>query len=277
MLESPMKIRSALLAATMAAFLASVPRAEDATVASPRIRTKHAAPAAASAPGAPSAVDSAPAPDSEIIDAPTSAVLDDHAYSTRSRFYSQGGLLEYLSFGVYPGVNLGVSAAVDSLIGDQKSVRVRAPNAQIKWRFFEGDQVLPSLAVGYDGQGYGYNTTIQRFNQRQRGFYLVGTKELGVPGLQIHPSFNISDFNSNAIFGSLPLTLNIRDRAEILLEWDNIANWSASRFNAGLRVFLTSNFHVDFAVRAIGAGGDYSDGAPKGPERIVQLKYSNSF
>ncbi|MDE2143173.1 MAG: hypothetical protein KGJ84_12260, partial [Elusimicrobia bacterium] len=102
-------------------------------------------------------------------------------------------------------------------------------------------------------------------------------EEIGVPGFQIHPSFNISDFDSNAIFGCLPLTLNIRDKAEFLLEWDNINNMVDSRVNAGIRAFLTPNFHVDFAVRAIGAASHYSDGAPRGPERIVQLKYSNSF
>jgi len=260
----------ALLAAALAALLAGAARAaETATVSTPKIRAKHA-PAASSD-------SSIQSPDADIIDAPTSAVLDDHAYSTRSRFYAAGGVLEYLSFGVYPGVNLGASAAVDGFIGDEKNVRMRAPQAQVKWRFFEGDQALPSMAMGYDGQGYRYNTGDRRFNQRQRGFYLVGTKELGIPGFEFHPSFNISDFDSNAIFGTLPITLNIRDKAELLVEWDSIANWSDSRFNAGMRFFLTPNFHVDFAVRAIGAGGNYSDGAPKGPERIVQLKYSNSF
>jgi hypothetical protein len=263
-------MNKAPLAAALAALLAGSALADDsATVASPKIRAKHAAVA--------SSDNSIQTPDSDIIDAPTSAVLDDHAYSTRSRFYAQGGILEYLSFGVYPGVNLGASAAVDGFIGDEKNVRMRAPTAQVKWRFFEGDQALPSMAMGYDGQGYRYNNGDRRFDQRQRGFYIVGTKELGIPGFQFHPSFNISDFNSNAIFGTLPITLNIRDKAELLLEWDNIANWSDSRFNAGMRFFLTPNFHVDFAVRAIGAGGFYSDGAPKGPERIVQLKYSNSF
>ena len=266
-----MRNRPALLAALLAAFLSSAARAaDDATVASPKIRAKRAASAA-------SPSESAQPPDSDIIDAPTSAVLDDHAYSTRSRFYSQGGIQEYLAFGVYPGVNLGASAAVDGFVGDSKNVRMRAPNAQVKWRFYEGDQSLPSMAVGYDGQGYRYNSSIHRFNQRQRGFYVVGSKELGVPGLLIHPSFNISDFDSNAMFGCIPMTYNIRDKVELLVEWDNIANWSDSRFNAGARFFLTQNFHVDFAVRAIGAGGSYSDGAPKGPERIVQLKYSNSF
>jgi len=216
-------------------------------------------------------------PSTDVVDAPTTAVLDNYGYSARSRFYTRGGLMQFLSFGVYPGINLGASAAVDGLIGDERGVRMRAPTAQVKWRFYEGDNELPSVAIGFDGQGNQYNSGIRRFNQRQRGFFVVATKELGVPGLELHPSFNISDFDSNSIFGSIPLTFNIRDKVTILLEWDNINNWSDSRLSSGLRVHLTPNFNTDFAVRAIGAGGFYSDGGRRGPERIVQLKYSNSF
>lgn len=216
-------------------------------------------------------------PDVDVIDAPTTAVLDHGGYSTRSRFFAQGGILEYASFGVYPSMNLGASASVDGLIGDERHVRMRAPTAHVKYRFYEGDSELPSLAVGFDGQGYRYNSGSKRFNQRQRGFFMVATKEIGVAGFQVHPSFNVSDFDSNGVFGALSLTLNIRDKTTFLAEWDNISNLSDSRFNAGLRAYLTPNFHVDFAVRSIGAGGWYSDGAPKGPERVVQLKYSGSF
>ena len=262
-----MKLMSALLAALLLG--ASAARAEEATSSAVKIKPKATAARSARSGGV--------TPDTDVIDAPTTAVLANYGYSARSRFYSRGGLLQHLSFGVYPGINLGASAAIDGLIGDESHVRMRAPTAQVKYRFYEGDAQLPSFAVGFDGQGYAYNTGIRRFNQRQRGFYVVATKELGVPGLELHPSFNVSDFDSNSIFGSIPLSINIRDKASILLEWDNIANWSDSRLNAGLRAYLTPNFNVDFAVRAIGAGGVYSDGARRGPERIVQLKYSNSF
>lgn len=224
-----------------------------------------------------SARDGSLAPDTEIIDAPTSAVLDNYGFAARSRFYSRGGILQYINFGVYPQVNIGASGSVDGLIGDEKNVRMRSPTAQAKWRFYDGDAELPSLAIGFDGQGYRYNAGDKRFNQRQRGFYAVATKELGAPGLQIHPSFNISDFDTNGIFGSLPLTLNIRDKVCLLLEWDNINNLSDSRFNAGMRFYVTSGFHVDFAARSLGMGGYYSDGAAKGSERIVQLRYSTAF
>ena len=255
----------ALLAAALLA--APVVRAEDApaTKIRPKARKSMAA------------RDGAVQPETEIIDAPTTAVLDNYGFSSRSRFYAQGGILQYLSFGVYPGVNLGASAAVDGLIGDERHVRMRSPTVQLKYRFFEGDSELPSLAIGFDGQGYRWNSGTRRFNQRQRGFYVVATKEVGVPGFQFHPSFNISDFDSNAIFGALPITLNIRDKATFLMEWDNINDWSSSRLNMGLRAHLTPRFNVDFAVRAIGAGGFYSDGVPRGPERIVQLKYTHNF
>lgn len=248
-------------------------RAEETAPSSPKIRPK-----ASSGARAPHSARSGDVqPDTDIIDAPTTAVLDNYGYSARSRFYAQGGILQHLSFGVYPGINLGASAAVDGLIGDADQVRMRAPTAQVKYRFYEGDAEMPSLAIGFDGQGYRYNAANRRFNQRQRGFYVVSSKEIATSGFQIHPSFNISDFDSNAFFGSLPLTLNIRDKTTILVEWDNINNWNGSRVNMGLRAYLTRNFHVDFAVRAVGAAGSYADGASKGPERVVQLKYSNNF
>lgn len=264
------KLFSVLLAAL---FLAAGARAEEPTSDAVKIKPKASRFSRAER----SARSGGVQPDTHIIDAPTTAVLDNYGYSARSRFYNRGGILQYLSFGVYPGINLGASAAVDRLIGDERNVRMRAPTAQVKWRFYEGDSEMPSFAVGFDGQGYQYNVGDRRFNQRQRGFYVVATKELGVPGLQLHPSFNVSDFDSNGIFGSLPLTVNIRDKAAILLEWDNINNWSDSRFNAGLRAYMTNNFQVDFAVRAVGAGGVYGDGSSRGPERVVQIKYTNSF
>ncbi len=266
-----MKIRLSLLAALLLLGTPG-PRAQEPASSTVKIKPKALASHATR-----SARDSSIQPDTDVIDAPTTAVLDNYGYSARSRFYSRGGIMQYLSFGVYPGVNLGASASMDGLIGDERNVRLRAPTEQVKWRFCAGDNEMPSFAIGFDGQGYRYNAGDRRFNQRQRGFYIVATKELGVPGLQLHPSFNISDLDSNGIFGSLPLTISIRDKAEVLVEWDNINNWSDSRLNMGLRAYLNPNFHVDFAVRAIGAGGFYSDGALRGPERVVHLKYSNSF
>ena len=217
------------------------------------------------------------APETNIVDAPTAAVLDYGGFSSQTRFYAGGGLLEYASFGVYPRLNLGVSLSVNGLVGSDPAVRALPPELQVKFRCYDGDRYLPALAVGYDGQGFEYSPTDKLYLERQRGFYAVASEELGVPGLQAHPSFNVSDFNSNAIFGSIPLSYNIRDKVTVLFEWDNISNFANSRVNSGLRVYLTPRLQADFAVRRIGQGGFFSDGTSRGPERIVQLKYSGSF
>ena len=217
------------------------------------------------------------APETSLVDAPTAAVLDYGGYSSQTRVYSHGGLMEYASFGVYPRLNLGASFAINGLIGNDTMVRARPPEVQVKCRFYDGDRYLPALGVGFDGQGFDYSPTEKKFHDRQRGFYAVATEELGVPGLQAHPSFNISDFDSNSIFGSIPLSYTIHDKAMVLFEWDNINNFGNSRVDAGLRVYLTPKLRVDFAVRRIGQGGFFADNSSRGPERIVQLKYSGSF
>lgn len=216
-------------------------------------------------------------PDVNVIDAPTSAVLDYGGYSSLSRFYAQGGVLEYVNFGIFQSLNLGGSLSMDGIIGNSRNVRLRAPNVQVKYRFYDGDRWFPSAALGYDGQGYDYNSVDKRYNNRQRGFYVVATQELGVPGLEVHPSMNISDFDSNAFFGSIPLSYNIKDKVSLLAEWDNIQNFLDSRFNAGVRAYLTPHFHLDFAVRRIGQGGTYANGDVRAPERIVQIRYSGNF
>jgi len=217
------------------------------------------------------------APETSVIDAPSAAVLDYGGYSAQTRFYSKGGLIEHVAFGIYPRLNLGASMSINNLIGNERDVRARPPEVQVKYRFYDGDRVIPAFAVGFDGQGYNYSPADKRYHHRQRGFYVGCTQELGLPGLQAHPSFNVSDFDSNSIFGAIPLSYNIRDKLAVLFEWDNINNFGDSRVNSGLRVHLTSNLHVDFAVRAIGQGGWFADGEPRGPERVVQLKYSGNF
>ena len=216
-------------------------------------------------------------PDTMVIDAPTAATLDPGTFAVQSRFYSGGGLLQYISLGVFRGLNIGASMSADGLVGSHSSVGIRTPQAQIKYRFFDGNRYLPALAVGYDGQGYDYNPLIHDYSQQGRGFYLVGSQELLIPGLQIHPSVNVSGTNSNSVFGAIPITYTIKNKIELLAEWDNINNFVDSRVNLGIRFYVTRHFDIDIAARTINEGGYYSNGEPRGPERIVQFRYIGNF
>ncbi|MFH2202558.1 MAG: hypothetical protein ABIJ96_05555 [Elusimicrobiota bacterium] len=216
-------------------------------------------------------------PDTLLIDVPTAGVADHSGFSSRTRFFSNGGVVEFLNFGVYPRVNLGVSANVDGLIGSRPPVRITRPELQFKIRAFDGDRIIPALAVGFDSQGYLHNRGDKRYNQRQHGLYFIGSQEIGLPGLMAHAGMYVSDFDSNDLGGILAANYNVQDRVMPMIEWDNINNFLDSRLNIGMRFYLIPNFHFDFALRGIGMGGKYTDGTVRGPERIVQFKYTGSF
>jgi hypothetical protein len=216
-------------------------------------------------------------PDTELIDMPTASVLDLGGFYSKTRFFSSGGVLEFLAFGVYPRVNLGASINGDRVIGTSDPMRIRRPELQFKFRFFDGDRLLPAIALGFDSQGWLYSQPIKDYNQQERGFYMIGSQEIGVPGLQLHMGWSISDFDQNDIGGMIASSWNIQDKVLVMMEWDNINSFVKSRLNAGTRFYVTPNFNIEFSLRGIGQGGRFSNGVKRGPERIAQFKYTGNF
>lgn len=216
-------------------------------------------------------------PDTRLIDAHTAGILDVGGFSSQTRFFSRGGVVEWLNFGIVHRVNLGASMNVEKLIGTDSPVQLTRPELQVKFRFYDGDRIIPAFAIGYDGQGYLYNRPDKRYDQRQPGMYLTGSQEIGLPGLQGHAGMNISDFDSNAIFGFLGLSYNIQDKVTLMAEWGNINDFFDSRVNMGLKVYVTPSAYVSFAARGIGQCGEYSNGVARKAERVFQFKYTGSF
>jgi len=254
-------------AVLIALLAASAARAQE-----PRSSSKAYTPAPASA-----AKTSLLPPDTDLIDEPTAGVLDHGGFSSRTRFFNQGGVAEWLSFGVYPRLNIGGSLNIDQLLGTGTPIKVASPELQAKFRFYDGDRIIPAFAVGFDHQGWLYNRPEQRYNQRQRGLYFVGSQEIGVPGLQAHAGMNISDFNSSKVFGFFGLSQNISDKVLLMAEWDNVRTYSDSRLNMALRTYVSPNLALDFGGRGVGQGGHFTNGVSRGAERFVQIKYIGSF
>ena len=207
-------------------------------------------------------------PEVDLIDIPTASILDYGSFSGRVRFFSEGGALGFVSFGVLQRLNLGASLNVQKLVGNDSPVDAQRPEVQIRVRFYDGSRYLPAFAIGFDSQGYFYDKTLKDYQQREHGLYLAATREIGLKGLFGHGGVNISDFNSDSAFGFFGLNYNIEDTVSLIAEYDNLRAVGKSRFNAGLRVFVTHFFHFDFAVREIGKPDS---------ERIVQIKYTGSF
>jgi hypothetical protein len=217
-------------------------------------------------------------PDVEMIDVPTAGILDYYGFLVKTRFYSGGGVLGALNFGVLERLNLGAAMTIDKLVGSDSGIKMRRPEIQVKFRFYDGGYYIPAAAVGYDGQGYYYNSDSKKYLEKGKGLYLVGSKEIGVPSLVLHGGLNVPDFDNNYLFSFLGMNYTLEDKVAFMLEMDNMFHSDdPSRFNAGTRIYITPYFQLDLAVREIGRNGKFANGFSRKAERIVQMRYNTSF
>ncbi|HAH33109.1 MAG TPA: hypothetical protein DCL44_12425 [Elusimicrobia bacterium] len=217
-------------------------------------------------------------PDTELIDVPTAGILDQYGFMLKTRFYSSGGVMGLLNFGVQERLNLGASMTIDRLVGSDSSVKMRKPEIRVKFRFYDGGYYVPAFALGYEGQGYYYDAVNKKYLERGKGLYLAGSKEMWVPNLMAHCGLNISDFDRNYLFGFIGASYTVEDKVAFLLEYDNLFHSAdPPRLNAGTRIYITPYFQLDLAVREFGKSGHFDNGSPRKPERIVQMRYNTNF
>ncbi len=210
----------------------------------------------------------------EGIDTPTADTVNHYGYFVSFRFGQNGNLQTKTSYGIFPRLNLGFGLDGERFIGSDNA-RLNTPSINGKLRFFDGKKGLPALAMGFDGQGYVWNKTRDHYEQRELGFYLVGTGEVFKPGLILSLGVNNFDFNSgNATraFGSLSyLYENILG---MLLEYTNATEYKERRINFGFKYYLTPVFTVEALGRNIPKSfGSYN----RETERVVRLAYTGAF
>ncbi len=218
-----------------------------------------------------------------LIDVPTSQTLDKYVFHLDSRLYTDGGTQVQMSFGVHDRITLGTSFLIDGLIGNESKVRMRTPEINVKFRIADGGLYIPSFAIGYEGQGYFYDSDRKEYMEEKKGLYLVASYEL-LPLFFLNGGTNISDFDDNRVFAFTGLSWKIKDNNSndilaLMAEYDNLFHHTTSyeRLNAGIRFFITSEFSLDLAVRDINYSGTYKNGAKRHAERILQIHYDTRF
>ncbi len=203
----------------------------------------------------------------EVIDVPTTEPVDYATYRLGFRLYSGGGIMTRATFGVFRNVNIGFGWDVKNIIGTT-DVELVPPTMHIKIRFYEGDNRFPSIAIGYDGQGYHWDKQEQLYTQKEKGIYLVVSRELFFPDLDFTLGCNVNDFKKTTVYGFGAIQYNI-EKVTFLLEYDNLHLQEYQRLNAGLRFAVTQDLDFEFAGRDIGR--NYP------AERIIKANYISRF
>ncbi len=207
----------------------------------------------------------------EAVDIPTADILDPKTFSTTFRFYSQGGITSRLVLGPFRRFNIGISLDAQRVIGGDDPHLIR-PSLFAKLRFFDGTDILPALAIGYDNQGYLYQESTRDFLQKEKGLYFVGSHEIFIPDFELHAGINFPRIDeSGTPVGFFGATWKIVPAFAFMAEYDNIQNAPDNRVNLGGRFWVTPFFNVDVAARNVGRSSS------RGAERIVRINYVTNF
>ncbi len=212
---------------------------------------------------------SAAAPVLDVIDVPTAEVVDRYGYDASFRFYGGGGMLAKGTFGVFSRFNMGLGLDAEGFIGSD-SADFNTPTIHARWRVFDGRRYMPAIAIGYDGQGAYYNDKEGEYRLPEKGVYIVGSGEVLVPNLSLHAGVNKFGFKDDGLYGFAGLRYSVQDILGLRAEWDNVHHMEESRMNAGLEVWVSPSFSVEFDFRdLLGPGYDR--------ERMVRFTYSGGF
>lgn len=208
-----------------------------------------------------------------LIDTPTPYIMEYGSYNIQFRMFSDGGVLTKLNFGVFKSLNLGVSWELSNLIG-VNDVTVAIPALQVKFNVYSGNETIPAMAIGYDGQGYFYDTDDADFIQKGKGVYFVFGREILLPSLNLNAGINVNDFKKACLLGFIAASYTLIEETLLFMaEYDNIGKGRDARVNAGFKLWITENLDLDFILRNCTTG----DKERFGCERIFRIGYQSKF
>ena len=205
-----------------------------------------------------------------LIDIPTAKVAPIKTFTSTSRIFSDGGLVNFFTFTPLDRFSIGTGVTLEHIVGtNEESIKVLPPSLQLKFQLYDGSETLPMIALGFNNQGFYYDHDKDKYLQPAKGLYLVGSQEVFISGLMTSYGLNVTTdgFEFDKLHTFLSLNYNITDYFDFMAEWDNIRSLKTSRVNLGLRVFIAEFFALDFAVR----------NCNNKAERILQLKYNYTF
>ncbi|MDR3111930.1 MAG: hypothetical protein LBU55_02000 [Elusimicrobiota bacterium] len=210
-----------------------------------------------------------------VIDTPTIGVLNYASYEISFKFFSQGNFLPKLDLGVFRILNIGLSWELESLIGN-KNIGIAIPALQVKLKLFEGTMLIPGFAIGYDGQGYDFNSQLDgNYLQRERGVYLVAGKELFLKNLIFNAGISINELSDIKLRGFVNAFAEvIPDSLYLLTEYDNIYSIDSARLNFGVKFCLTEFISIDTIIRDCFRK---SSDIRYANERMIRINYLGRF
>ena len=246
--------------------------------------------------------------DIDLIDTPTARILNKNQYSINFRFFQDGGVLVTGKAGLTENFTIGASYGGKQVIGMGNFEGNPQPTFSLKYKLAEQGEKMPvSLAVGYDGQGYGtyykegdkieidggakiIKDGVGFYQTSSPGFFLSASEK--IEKFYVHGGINHSLENDPGKSGiSFFLGVDVQLTPQIVgkLEYndlfhgeikysdifkspsDKVYRHSGGELNIGLKWQYTPEFSLEFDFR------DITQRYRSSGNRIFQINYCGEF
>lgn len=222
----------------------------------------------------------------KVVDMPTAGTLMRGSFRANIDVYPSGGILTGFSAGIMDRFMFGISYGGTNIIGAGNIQWNKQIGANIRYRLFEEDYILPAILIGYDSQGYGaYVDSTRRYMNKSMGIFASASKNfefLGILGIHggINYSFEHNDGDKDPnIFIGLEKSLN--PELTLVAEYDFAFNDDGDRsigqgkgyLNAGLKWIFAGKLEISFIAKDILENRKGSTGI----SREIRIAYAEIF
>ncbi len=252
----------------------------------------------------------------KLINIPTAATLNRAELDFNTRIYDQGGILTEFNVGITENFYIGISFGGINMIGKDEPKWNQIPGISAKYVFLTEDFYNPSMAIGFNSQGYGAwhdedfdnlnSNNNERYEIKSQGFFLVMSKNFLVKGgdlgsFGIHSGLNYCVTEKKDEDDSINLFVgfdkSIGSQIEFLFEYNAALNDNSKKtdaagndislterigyMNLGLRWEFETNFYLEFDLKDILRNSRIKNGNQykriKQPNRELRIGYLMDF
>jgi hypothetical protein len=190
-----------------------------------------------------------------LIDKPIAGMLKRGGFLGGLTMYQRGGVLSYISVGVWDRFMFGISYGGTNILGQQRTRMNPLPGFNLKIRLLDESLELPAIAIGFDSQGRDvYDGPPDRYSIKSPGFFFTVSKNYSFLGdLSFHGGVNLSlerndgDKDLNLYAG---LEKSVGNSISLLAEYDVASNDNHGEalgrgrgyLNVGLRISIGRGF-----------------------------------
>lgn len=138
-----------------------------------------------------------------FIDSPAPMAMLQGDYLVSMRVGPEGSLLVRLSSVPFDGFAIGISYGGEKILGYEDPLFYKNPGIEVRLLVLEEASLVPRVILGFDSQGYDWDSKKEEFRVKSKGIYGLLGKDIGIFQVGVGVNYNTVDAETGFFGGAL--------------------------------------------------------------------------